>query len=199
MWHDICLPRVSLQNKHICRFTETDTNQHFLKYAFNIWSVGCCAHQTEYVNIASRGGLSMLFICALFCISGVLWNVSRSTHTITARLYVSAVFLTSEYFLLTFGAPGLSSSYVESFFAGISGYIKNAWFGYLECYMLHHLNLCQPICYVHLEDVSVCLCHIEISPLNYMTFLESKNNHGTDGEGVGWHLSVLSLGFKSRM
>lgn len=26
-----------------------------------------------------------------------------------------------------------------------------------------------------------------------------KHNHGTDGVGVGWHLSLLSLGFKSRM
>lgn len=65
--------------------------------------------------------------------------------------------------------------------------------------MLHHLSLCQPICYVHLDEVSVCLCHIDLSPLKFMTFLERKNNHGTDGVGVGWHLSVLSLGFKSRM
>lgn len=38
-----------------------------------------------------------------------------------------------------------------------------------------HLNLCQPICYVHLEEASVCLCHIDLSPLRFLTFLESKN------------------------
>lgn len=153
----------------------------------------------------------MLFICAVFCIS-LSFVDCRLLHPHNNRSTIyfhtslrSAVILTSKYiYFFNSRAPWSSASFIS-----IGFFDWNLWvckerarlvWSDLERHedTLHHLNLCQPICYVHLEDVSVCLCHIDLSPLNYMTFLENKNNRGTDGEGVGWRLSVLSLGFKSR-
>ena len=38
---------------------------------------------------------------------------------------------------------------------------------------------------VHLEDVLFCLCHIDLSPLNYMTFLESEKQSWCSRRGGG--------------
>lgn len=58
------------------------------------------AHTKLNMLTPALWGFSMLFIDAVFCISGVFWNVGFSTHTTGVLSPRSVVFLTSNFFHL---------------------------------------------------------------------------------------------------
>lgn len=147
-------------------------------------------------------GFSMLFINAVFCTFRVFWNVGFIyTERGILQIHISEVcnnFNLGIYIFIPRHCVWIPHRF-QKVSTSIPRYIKNeqSLHGYSEwCKdMLHHLNLCQPICYVHLEDVSVCLCHIELSPLNYMTFLERKKQswHRRSGGGVAFVSALIGV------